>query len=113
MAAAVDLGQQIASGEAAAASSSRSDGRSSGLAGGWWAAPAATVSPSDAVGGAASPRAAAAPAPELVSLSAGRPLESLSTKQLKKELTALGVAHEHCLEKGELLALLMQAEGRA
>ena len=106
MAAAVDLGQQFASGEAAGA------GSGGGLRGGWWASPAAAVSPSDPPRGAASPRAAAAPSPELVSLSAGRPLESLTTKQLKNELTALGVPHEHCLEKGELLALLMQAEGK-
>ena len=36
-----------------------------------------------------------------------RQLEGLSSKEIKAELTALGVAHEHCLEKRELLALLM------
>ena len=34
-------------------------------------------------------------------------LEALSTKQLKEALSAKGVPHEHCLEKSELLALLL------
>ena len=33
-------------------------------------------------------------------------LQAMSTKELKAELTSLGVAHEHCLEKSELAALL-------
>lgn len=103
MAAAIDLGQTIASGEPPAAASSSSSG--GGLRGGWWAAPA--VTPTDA------PNAAHAPAPaaEVESLSRGRALESLTTKELKHELSAMGVTHEHCLEKSELVALLIQAEG--
>ena len=33
--------------------------------------------------------------------------EGLSTKELKQRLGAMGVAHEHCLEKSELLALYL------
>ena len=36
-------------------------------------------------------------------------LSMLSTKELKHELAELGVPHEHCLEKGELLKLLLDA----
>lgn len=38
-------------------------------------------------------------------------LAALSTKDLKEHLTARGVAHEHCLEKSELLNLLLETEG--
>ena len=40
-------------------------------------------------------------------------LSRLSTKELKHELAEMGVPHEHCLEKGELLKLLLDAGGGA
>lgn len=35
-----------------------------------------------------------------------KPLDAMSTRELKEELTSRGVDHEHCLEKGELMSLL-------
>lgn len=39
-------------------------------------------------------------------------LSSLSVHELKHQLTLLGVAHQHCVEKAELVALLKQAQSQ-
>jgi hypothetical protein len=58
------------------------------------------------------------PAPPVVSTSASEPqasaraaLRSMSVREMRSELSARGVAHDHCLEKEELVALMAQQRG--